>query len=107
MARLRRKGPASTKLVRDDDGTPLPIMAWGQVHNLAPNRDEIWRVAEAYTINYYENPFLWETLMCSYDLQNGRYLAFGLNNELPIEEFDVALDQADFTPDAIRRMGRR
>jgi hypothetical protein len=47
------------------------------------NRDEIWRVAEAYTINYYENPSLWETLMCSYDLQNGRYLAFGLNNQCP------------------------
>jgi hypothetical protein len=71
------------------------------------NRDEIWRVAEAYTINYYENPSLWETLMCSYDLQNGRYLAFGVNNQLPIEQFDIALDQADFTPDAIRRMGRR
>jgi hypothetical protein len=45
--------------------------------------------------------------MCSYDLQNGRYLTFGLNNELPVEEFDIALDPADFTPDAIRRMGRR
>jgi hypothetical protein len=36
MARLRTKGPSATKLVRDDDLVPLPIMAWGTVHNLAP-----------------------------------------------------------------------
>jgi hypothetical protein len=47
MARLRRKGPASTKLVRDDDGTPLPIMAWGQVHNLAPSETTAARNAAA------------------------------------------------------------
>jgi hypothetical protein len=36
MARLRNKGPGATKLVRDDDCVPMPIMAWGTVHNLAP-----------------------------------------------------------------------
>jgi hypothetical protein len=36
MARLRSKGPTATKLVRDDDLVPLPIMPWGSVHNLAP-----------------------------------------------------------------------
>jgi len=36
MARLRRKGSTATELVRDDDGTRMPIMAWGTVHNLAP-----------------------------------------------------------------------
>jgi hypothetical protein len=70
-------------------------------------RGQIWRVAEAYTINYYENPLLWETLLCVYDLQNGRYLAYGLNNELPVDRFDVPLEAADFTPDALRRLGRR
>jgi hypothetical protein len=70
-------------------------------------RDQLWRVAEAYTINYYENPLLWETLFCVYDLQNGRYLAFGLNNEFAVDQFDVALDVIDFTPDALRRLGRR
>ena len=47
MARLRRKGPASTKLVRDDDGTPMPIMAWGQVHALAPTETTAARNAVA------------------------------------------------------------
>ncbi len=70
-------------------------------------RDQIWRVAEAYTINYYENPLVWETLLCVYDLQNGRYLAYGLNNELPVDRFDIPLETADFTPDALRRLGRR
>lgn len=36
MARLRSKGPSATRLVRDDDMVPLPIMPWGTVHNLAP-----------------------------------------------------------------------
>jgi hypothetical protein len=36
MARLRHKGAGATKLVRDDDLVPLPIMPWGTVHNLGP-----------------------------------------------------------------------
>jgi len=71
------------------------------------SRGELWRVAEAYTINYYENPLIWETLFSVYDLQNGRYLAFGLNNELEIDRFGVELQVIDFTPDALRRLGRR
>ena len=70
------------------------------------NGGELWRVAEAHTINYYEVPMIWETLMTIYDLQNGRYLAFGLNNELPIDQFNIALDPRDFTPHALRREGR-
>lgn len=71
------------------------------------SRQEMWRLAEAYTINYYDVPLTWETLFCVYDLQNGRYLAFGLNNELPVDDFAVNLDEGDFTPAAIRRRGRR
>ena len=71
------------------------------------SRGELWRVAEAYTINYYENPLIWETLFSVYDLQNGRYLAFGLNNELEIDRFGIELQVIDFTPDALRRLGRR
>lgn len=69
-------------------------------------RGQLWRVAEAYTINYYEVPMVWETLSAVYDLQNGRYLASGLNNELPVDTFGVLLDKGDFTPDAMRRRGR-
>lgn len=37
MARLRDKGPSSTRLVRDNDNVPMPIMPWGITHNLTPN----------------------------------------------------------------------
>jgi hypothetical protein len=71
------------------------------------NRDQIWRVSEAYPINYYEVPLIWDTLQVHYDLQNGRYLAFGLNNESKVEKFNVPLDEGNFSPDALRREGRR
>ena len=67
----------------------------------------LWRLAEAHTINYYEVPMVWETVLAIYDLQNGRYLAFGLNNELPVDRFDEPMSEADFTPNALRRLGRR
>lgn len=70
-------------------------------------RGEMWRLAEAHTINYYDVPMIWETLLTIYDLQNGRYQASGLNNELPVDRFDLDLDKGDFTPNALRRLGRR
>ncbi len=70
-------------------------------------RGEIWRVSEAHTINYYDQPFCWDTLQVHYDLQNGRYLVYGLNNEGKIDEFDVKLSRQNFTPEAVRRSGRR
>lgn len=68
---------------------------------------QLWRLAEDYTINHYEVPMVWETVMAIYDLLNGRYLAFGLNNELPIDTFDEPMSKAEFMPDALRRRGRR
>ncbi len=37
MARLRDKGPSATRLVRDDDNVPMPIMPWGTTFNLTPD----------------------------------------------------------------------
>ena len=72
------------------------------------NRSKIWRVSEAHVINFYEVPLLLSTLDIHYDLQNGRYLALGVNNKEPPEEFnDDTMDKRDFTPDALRRKGRR
>jgi hypothetical protein len=71
------------------------------------SRGEIWRVSEAYCINYYEVPMIWDTLQAHYDLQNGRYLVYGLNNEDKIDEFGLALNVDDFTPSALRYLGRR
>jgi hypothetical protein len=45
MARLRSKGAGATKLVRDDDLVPMPIMPWGTVHNLSPTESTAARNA--------------------------------------------------------------
>ena len=71
------------------------------------NRDQLWRVSEGHVINYYEKPLIWPTLEVHTDLQAGRYLAFGLNNEFPMCTWDARLESRDFTPAALRREGKR
>jgi hypothetical protein len=72
------------------------------------NRDQLWRISEGHAIAYYELPTFWYTLEVHTDLQAGRYLAFGLDNEEPrIYEFDASLSEEDFTPSALRRAGVR
>ncbi len=72
------------------------------------NRDQLWRVQEGYAINYYDQPNLWTTLDTTIDLQSGRYLAIGLNNEERITyDFDEEYSLKDFSPGALRRAGVR
>lgn len=71
------------------------------------NRDQLWRVSEAFAMNYYNVPAVWSALDVHTDLQAGRYLAIGLNNEDRPYDFDVQFDEFDFTPDALRREGMR
>ena len=71
------------------------------------NRDQLWRVSEGHVINYYEKPLTWPTLEVHTDLQAGRYLAFGLDNEFKMCTYDVKFTPRDFTPAALRRAGRR
>jgi len=71
------------------------------------SRKNIWRVSEVHPINYYEVPLLFETVGVHYDLQNGRYLAIGMNNQEPMVKFNNNLSPKDFTPEALRRKGRR
>jgi hypothetical protein len=71
-------------------------------------RDQIWRVQEGLGINYYDQPSYWTTLELVYDLQSGRYLAIGLNNEEPITyDFTKTYELADFSPGSLRRTGVR
>lgn len=72
------------------------------------NRDQLWRVQEGHSINYFEIPTFWTTLELTYDLQAGRYLALGLDNEEPMTvNFNAKRTAADFTPAAIARRGTR
>ncbi len=71
------------------------------------SRGQLWRVGEAHGINYYEVPTFWTTMDVIYDLQSGRYTALGFDNQERQYDFSVELDAGDFTPDALRRRGRR
>jgi hypothetical protein len=71
------------------------------------SRGEIWRVSEAYPIQYYEQPLFWDTVHAHYDLQNGRYLAFGIKDGGDYVHFGVPLGVRDFSPDSLRREGQR
>ncbi len=71
------------------------------------NRDQLWRVSEGHPINYYEVPTLWTTLEVHTDLQSGRYIAIGLDNENDMYDFDIKRTLNDYSPGALRRAGRR
>jgi len=77
------------------------------VADLYDNRDELYRVAIAHGLNYYEVPTQWSTLDVYHDLQSRRYIAMGLDNEGPMYDFDAKLSEANFTPAALRRAGIR
>ncbi|TYK66957.1 DUF1329 domain-containing protein [Colwellia echini] len=77
------------------------------VTDIYDNRDELYRVGIAHTVNYYEVPTLWSTLDVFHDLQSRRYIALGLDNEADMYDFTTKLDEGDFTPAALRREGRR
>ncbi len=77
------------------------------VADLYDNRDELYRVAVAHGLNYYEVPTQWNTLEVFHDLQSRRYLVMGLDNQSGMYNFDAKLSEANFTPDALRREGIR
>lgn len=83
--------------------------SWQVLHvDQYDNRDQLWRVSEGHVINYYDVPVLWTTLEIHYDLQSGRYLVVGLNNEEDkTVDFSTEQSESDFTVSALRRAGRR
>lgn len=80
-----------------------------QVHvtDIYDNRDQLYRVAVAYGLNYYEVPTHWSTLDVYHDLNSRRYLLLGLDNQEKMYDFSAELEDKDFTPQALRRSGRR
>lgn len=70
-------------------------------------RDQLWRFSEAHCINYYDMPTFWSTIEVHHDLQSGRYVAQGLDNQDPVNTFNVELDASQFTPQALRSRGVR
>ncbi|QJR82610.1 DUF1329 domain-containing protein [Alteromonas pelagimontana] len=78
-----------------------------QVADMYDNRNELYRVAFAYGVNYYEVPTQWSTLDVYHDLNSRRYLAIGLDNEKPMYDFSIRPRDVEFTPQALRREGMR
>ena len=76
------------------------------IADIYDNRDELYRVAMAHELNYYELPASWSTLDVYYDLQARRYLAQGLDNHSKMYKFDAKLTDRKFTSSALRRAGR-
>ncbi|SDW43249.1 DUF1329 domain-containing protein [Marinobacter mobilis] len=71
-------------------------------------RGELWRVAEAHNMYFYDRDVPWYAIETLYDLLSGRYLANGLTNE-ESNPYQFGVDRAsrDYTPAALRRAGTR
>ncbi|WP_018981753.1 DUF1329 domain-containing protein [Salinimonas chungwhensis] len=78
-----------------------------QIADMYDNRGELYRVAFAYGVNYYDVPTQWSTLDVYHDLNSRRYLAIGLDNEEEIYDFNIRPRDVEFTPQALRREGMR
>ncbi len=70
-------------------------------------RGELWRHSEAPSINYYEVPTFWSTLEVHHDLQSGRYIAVGIDNEETVNDFSFQTNPDAFAPQALRSRGIR
>lgn len=71
-------------------------------------RGELWRVAEAHSMYFYDQEVPWYAIETLYDLLSGRYLANGLTNEESNPyQFGVERASRDYTPSALRRAGTR
>ncbi|MBT0587118.1 DUF1329 domain-containing protein [Alteromonas oceanisediminis] len=80
-----------------------------QIHvaDMYDNRGELYRVALAYGVNYYDVPTHWSTLDVYHDLNSRRYLAIGLDNEEQMYDFTIRPNDNEFTASALRRAGKR
>lgn len=71
-------------------------------------RDNLWRVAEAHQMFHYQVPVQGYALEVLYDLNSGRYVAIGLeNNESVGVDWSHEFSKVEFQPGALRREGVR
>ena len=72
------------------------------------NRGNLWRVAEAHEMLFYQIPVQGYSVETLYDLNSGRYMVLGLeNNESQGVKWDAKFSKTDFQPAAVRRAGVR
>ncbi len=71
------------------------------------SRDQLWRFSEAAPINYYDVPLMWTTMETHHDLQSGRYVTVGLDNQSDVNNFTFSSAPMNYTPQALRKRGKR
>jgi hypothetical protein len=71
-------------------------------------RGELWRVSQSQGIYHYDAKVPWGAEVQN-DMQSGRYLVTGLDNEVDGRAYvwDLEARASEFTPAALRRSGRR
>jgi hypothetical protein len=70
-------------------------------------RDQLWRVSEEHSINFYDVPMTYPAMEVHHDLQAGRYIVMGLRNEESKVYEKIVRQGADFTPSGLRGLGTR
>jgi hypothetical protein len=72
-------------------------------------RGELWKLKEGHPISHYQVKIPWLAAESLHDLISGRYLVIGLDNEENgyTYDFDFETGFKNFTPQALRRAGRR
>ena len=68
---------------------------------------ELWRYSEAHPINFYDVPTLWTTIEIHHDLNSRRFASYRLDPRKPVPPFNMDMNPREFTPNALRRTGRR
>lgn len=72
------------------------------------DKDNLLQVTEAHTINFYDVQLVFPTLEITYDLENRRYYAEGLDNERGSTlNFDAQFTPRQFSTSAVRREAKR
>jgi len=70
-------------------------------------RGQMWRYSEAPSINYYDVPTFWTTLETHHDLQSGRYIVSGLDNNETMYDYSFQTTPENYSPQALRTRGIR
>jgi len=70
-------------------------------------RDQLWRFSEGHALNSYDIQHTATTAEIHYDLQSGRYLAMGLDNEDTPPDYTFTATADRYSPDRLRGEGVR
>lgn len=76
------------------------------VADIYDNRDQLWRLSESRVYHQYDHQAVFPATGSHMDLQSGRYLAVGVDNDVRHCRFGDEMDASYFSPAALRRAGR-